>query len=118
MRLDEEKVSCLERVATVNVQSGLGLLGQSAVISICQKLLSAALSCCALLILFAAPARAQHGDWLMGTDGLLSGQQAPQGMYYSNIWSYYHASGSDFAEIRSVEVRSIRPGLPWPEPGW
>jgi len=50
------------------------------------------------LILFATPARAQHGDWLMGTDGLLSGAQAPAGFYYSNIWSYYHASGSDFAE--------------------
>jgi hypothetical protein len=34
----------------------------------------------------------------MGTDGLLSGAQAPPGFYYSNIWSYYHASGSDFAE--------------------
>lgn len=68
-------------------------------ISIEQRLLRVALSCLALLILFATPAWAQHGDWLMGTDGLLSGQQAPQGMYYSNIWSYYHASGSDFAEI-------------------
>jgi hypothetical protein len=58
-----------------------------------------ALGCLVFLILFAALARAQHGDWLMGTDGLLSGQQAPQGMYYSNIWSYYHASGSNFAEI-------------------
>ena len=54
-------------------------------ISIEQRLLRVALSCLALLILFATPARAQHGDWLMGTDGLLSGQQAPQGMYYSNI---------------------------------
>jgi hypothetical protein len=51
------------------------------------------------LAVFSKPARAQHSDWLMGTDGLLSGQQAPRGMYYSNIWSYYHASGSDFAEI-------------------
>jgi hypothetical protein len=49
------------------------------------EILSAALSCCALLILFAMPTRAEHGDWLMGTDGLLSGQQAPQGMYYSKI---------------------------------
>ena len=63
------------------------------------KTVSVALSCLALLILFATPARAQHGDWLMGTNGLLSGQQAPSGIHYSNIWSYYHASGSDFAEI-------------------
>ena len=67
--------------------------------SIGYKSVSVALSSLALLILFATPAQAQHGDWLMGTDGLLSGQQAPRGMYYSNIWSYYHASGSDFAEI-------------------
>jgi hypothetical protein len=57
-----------------------------------------ALGCLAFLVLFATPARAQHSDWLLGTDGLLSGQQAPRGIYYSNIWSYYHASGSDFAE--------------------
>lgn len=54
------------------------------------------LGCLAFLILFAQPARAQHGDWLMGTDGLLSAQQAPEGIFYSNVWSYYHASGSDF----------------------
>jgi hypothetical protein len=56
--------------------------------------------CLALLILFATPARAQHGDWLMGTDGLLSAQQAPEGIFYSNVWSYYHASSSDFGTIR------------------
>lgn len=52
------------------------------------KSVSVALTSLALLILFATPAQAQHGDWLMGTDGLLSGQQAPRGMCYSNIWSY------------------------------
>ena len=57
-----------------------------------------ALGCLAFLVLFATPARAQHSDWLLGTDGLLGGQQAPRGIYYSNIWSYYHASGNDFAE--------------------
>jgi hypothetical protein len=57
-----------------------------------------ALGCLAFLVLFATPARAQHSDWLLGTDGLLSGQQAPRGIYYSNIWSYYHASGNNFAE--------------------
>ena len=56
------------------------------------------LACLAFLICFAKPARAQHGDWLMGSNGLLSAQQAPEGIFYSNIWSYYHASGSDFAE--------------------
>jgi hypothetical protein len=57
--------------------------------------------CLAFLILFATPAHAQHGDWLMGTDGLLSAQQAPEGIFYSNVWSYYHASGSDFVSFAS-----------------
>ena len=56
----------------------------------------AGLSCLAFLILFAKPAHAQHGDWLMGTNGLLSAQQAPEGTFYSNVWSYYHVSSSDF----------------------
>jgi len=60
-----------------------------------------ALGCLASVILFAQPAHAQHGDWLMGTDGLLSAQQAPEGIFYSNVWSYYHASGSDFGSIES-----------------
>src|SRR6202165_4697277 len=57
-----------------------------------------ALGCLTFLVLLATPARAPHSDWLLGTDGLLSGQQAPRGIFYSNIWSYYHASGSNFAE--------------------
>ncbi len=60
------------------------------------KLVRAGLACLAFLIFLAAPAHAQHGDWLMGTDGLLSAQQAPEGVFYSNVWSYYHVSGSDF----------------------
>ncbi len=54
------------------------------------------LGCIALLLLFAQPAHAQHSDWLLGTDGLLSAQQAPEGIFYFNVWSYYHASGSTF----------------------
>lgn len=44
----------------------------------------------------AAPvtAYAQHGDYLLGTLGLLGGAQAPEGIYYQNVFSYYHASGS------------------------
>ena len=56
------------------------------------------LACLAFLILFATPARAQHGDWLLGSVGILGAQQAPEGLYYSNVFSYYHASGNDFAE--------------------
>jgi len=73
--------------------------GETFMTSLPCKSVSAVLSLLACLILFATPAQAQHSDWLMGTDGLLSGQQAPQGIYYSNIWSYYHAAGSDFGEI-------------------
>ena len=54
------------------------------------------LGCLAFLILFAQPAHAQHSDWLLGTDGLMSAQQAPEGIFYYNVWSYYHASGSTF----------------------
>jgi hypothetical protein len=52
------------------------------------RLVRAGLACLAFLILLATPAHAQHGDWLMGTDGLLSAQQAPEGVFYSNAWSY------------------------------
>jgi hypothetical protein len=63
------------------------------------KRIGLSLSCLGFLFLLATPARAEHGDWLLGTDGLLSAQQAPEGFYYSNIWSYYHASGSDFTAL-------------------
>lgn len=63
------------------------------------KSMCVGLGCLGFLILLSAPARAQHGDWLLGTDGLLSAQQAPEGFYYSNIWSYYHASGSNFTAL-------------------
>jgi hypothetical protein len=55
-------------------------------------------ACLALLIFFAKPACAQHGDYPLGTVGILGAQQAPVGLYYSNVFSYYHASGNDFAE--------------------
>src|SRR5262245_61052547 len=38
---------------------------------------------------------AQHGNYLLGTLGLLGGSQAPEGIYYQNIFSYYNASSSD-----------------------
>ena len=58
----------------------------------------AALICLVLLSAFARPAHAQHGDYLLGTNGLLGGTQAPEGVYYQNVWSYYHVSGSQFFE--------------------
>jgi hypothetical protein len=57
--------------------------------------------CVLFLIIFVTSAYAQHGDWLLGTEGLLSGQQAPEGILYQNLWSYYHASG-DFLQISPV----------------
>jgi hypothetical protein len=62
------------------------------------KRVNVALICFAFLILCAAPARAQHSDWILGTFAIQGASQAPEGLFYSNIWSYYHASGSDFAE--------------------
>src|SRR5208282_2776814 len=40
----------------------------------------------------------QHNDLCRAS---LSAQQAPEGIFYSNVWSYYHASGSDFGSIES-----------------
>ncbi len=51
-----------------------------------------------MVLLLATPARAQHSDWLLGTVGLLGAEQAPEGFYYLNVWSYYHASGSSFLQ--------------------
>jgi hypothetical protein len=61
------------------------------------------LSCLALLLLFVKPAHAQHGDWLLGTDGLLSAQQAPEGILYQNLWSYYHSSGNGFLQTSPIK---------------
>jgi hypothetical protein len=59
------------------------------------KFVSLTLGCLAFPILFSTPARAQHGDWPLGTTANFQGAaQAPAGIYYSNIWFYYHASGS------------------------
>lgn len=51
-----------------------------------------------IVALTATSAHAQHGDYLLGTYGLLGGEQPSESVYYSNIWSYYHASGNTFFE--------------------
>lgn len=48
-------------------------------------------------------AEAQHGDYLLGTNGMLAAQQAPEGLFYSNSFSYYNASGSSFFQTGSVK---------------
>jgi hypothetical protein len=61
------------------------------------------------VVLLASPATsyAQHGNYLLGTLGLLGGSQAPEGIYYENLFSYYTASGSgnlDASRARSLEA--------------
>jgi hypothetical protein len=62
------------------------------------RIMAAAAACLAIILLLAPPARAQHSAYLLGTLGLNGGSQVPEGIFYSNIWSWYHASGSNFAE--------------------
>ncbi len=47
------------------------------------------------LVASPGPSYAQHGDYLLGTFGLLGASQAPEGIYYQNVFSYYNASNSD-----------------------
>lgn len=55
--------------------------------------------CIALILsVFAAgTAHAQHGDWLLGSFAFEGASQPPQGVYYTNLFDYYHVSGSGFA---------------------
>lgn len=65
----------------------------------------AALALLGTLVASPAPSYAQHGDYLLGTLGLLGAQQAPEGIYYQNIFSYYNASG--FRAIERSRERSF-----------
>jgi hypothetical protein len=51
-----------------------------------------------VILLSSSPARAQHGDWLLGTNGLMGGSQPPTGLHFQNLFSYYHTSGSGFVQ--------------------
>jgi hypothetical protein len=53
--------------------------------------------------MFATPARAQHSDWLLGSFGFQGAAQPPEGLYYMNQFSYYHASGSGFASAGALK---------------
>lgn len=66
------------------------------------KWISAAAGCLFLMIMSVGQAHAQHGDWLLGTDGVLSAQQAPVGLLYQNLFSYYHASGDSFLQTGPI----------------
>lgn len=67
------------------------------------KSILVALGSFAFLIILTKPAHAEHGDWLLGTNGLLSAQQAPEGILYQNLWSYYHASGDSFLQTGPIK---------------
>jgi hypothetical protein len=68
----------------------------------------------AALMGWPASASAQHGNYLLGSLGLLGGAQAPEGIYYQNIFSYYNASGSgtlDASRTRDLQVFGRQLGL-------
>jgi hypothetical protein len=67
------------------------------------KIIGAAVVCLAISLLMPSKARAQHGDWILGTDGLLSGQQNPEGIFYQNLFSWYHASGGGFFQTGNLK---------------
>ena len=50
------------------------------------------------------PARAQHGDYILGTGGSLAeAQQPPEGILYQNLWSYYWVSGNNFLQTGPIK---------------
>ncbi len=58
---------------------------------------------CLALVFLQTTARAQHSDWLLGSYGLNGAAQPPEGVYYQNLWSYYHASGSGFLQTGTLK---------------
>jgi hypothetical protein len=50
------------------------------------------------MVFLPSTAQAQHSDWVLGTFALNGATQLPEGFYYRNLWSYYHASGSFFIQ--------------------
>ena len=62
-----------------------------------QHILGAVCIAMTFVAVSAVPAHAQHGDWLLGSFGFQGAAQPPEGSYYMNQFSYYHASGSGFA---------------------
>ena len=67
---------------------------------------SVVISVLGLLILIGRPtlARAQHGDWLLGTGGAIAGaQQPPVGILYQNMWSRYWGSNDGFVQTGSLK---------------
>jgi hypothetical protein len=71
------------------------------------RCLAVAVAVLGLLLSSPVSSYAQHGNYLLGSLGLLGGAQAPEGIYYQNIFSYYNASGSatfDASRTRTLEA--------------
>lgn len=58
---------------------------------------------CLAIACWPTTARAQHSDWLLGSFGLNGAAQPPEGLYYQNMWSYYHAAGSGFIQAGTLK---------------
>lgn len=68
-----------------------------------QRVLGAVCMGVVLVTITAGSAHAQHGDWLLGSFGFQGAAQPPEGSYYMNQFSYYHASGSGFASSGPIK---------------
>jgi hypothetical protein len=68
-----------------------------------ERILAAVCMAVTFVAFSAGSARAQHGDWLLGSFGFQGASQPPQGSYYMNQFSYYHASGSGFASTGPIK---------------
>ena len=72
-----------------------------------RKQLIAGVALAAVLAGWPVSAHAQHGNYLLGSLGLLGGAQPPEGIYYQNLFSYYNASGSfalDASRARTIQA--------------
>jgi hypothetical protein len=83
------RLACGEKprtAATRSIASSLGLY----------------LSILVVAIFTAMPAYAEHSDWLLGSFAFKGASQPPEGLYYANLFDYYHASGSGFVETGPI----------------
>ena len=58
----------------------------------------------AIAFLWIRPSQAQHIDYILGTGGLLTVQQAPPGIYFNNQPSYYFAGSS--SALKSLNINT------------
>jgi hypothetical protein len=58
----------------------------------------------AMALLWVRPSQAQHIDYILGTGGLLTVQQAAPGIYFNNQPSYYFAGSSN--SLKSLNINT------------